>query len=93
MTKFILITAIVLAIASFTIIGCSDADSAKKTLDDAGLSEVVITGRPGLLWWFSGCGDDDYYATGFTGKNAKGKTVHGVVCNGFWNKASTVRYF
>lgn len=88
MKKLFAVGAILLILA-----GCSDKNGATKALDDQGFTEIVTTGRPGFLFWFSGCGENDFYATGFTAKNARGKTVQGVVCSGFWFKGNTVRTF
>jgi hypothetical protein len=82
---------IALVLMSAALVACSDSKAAKKALDDQGYTHVSTQGRPGFLFWFSGCADDTF-ATGFTAKNINGKTIEGVVCNG-WFKGATVRTF
>ncbi len=67
--------------------GCIDATGATSTLENAGYEDVKITG-----YNFFACGQDDFYHTGFTAKNVKGKTVEGTVCSGLLFKDSTIRY-
>lgn len=66
---------------------CSDEDAARRTLLDAGYSDVRTTG-----WAMLGCGEDDSTSTGFVAKNPKGRRVEGVVCCGFWGKGCTIRH-
>lgn len=67
--------------------GCSHSDSvAQRLLTQEGISEVRLNGHP----LFSGCADDETYATAFTGKK-NGLPVRGVICGGVF-KANTIRY-
>ena len=69
------------------LLACTDEDASRRTLDDAGYSNIKITG-----WEMWGCGDDDTYTTGYTATNPKGKRVSGVVCCGSWGKGCTIRH-
>lgn len=72
-------------LCAFSLFGCTDAPNAKRHLEADGVKEIKITGHS------LGCGEDDFYATGFTGvKNEK--KVSGVVCAGTF-KGATIRYF
>ncbi len=76
-----------LAIAALSFAAaCSDAKTAARALDDAGYTDIETLG------WslFAGCGRDDMFTTRFRAKSMKGKTVTGVVCNG-WFKGATIR--
>ena len=57
--------------------GCTDKNTANKTLESAGFTDVKITG-----WNPLACGEDDTYATGFIAINPQGKVVEGTVCSG-----------
>jgi len=66
--------------------GCTDAPNTARLLEAEGMQNVQITG-----YQFFGCGQEDWYHTGFRGiKN--GKAVEGVVCSGIL-KGHTIRYF
>ena len=67
--------------------GCTDENTAIKTLDDAGFSEVRMTG-----WNAFSCSEDDFYHTGFIAKNQNGKTVDGTVCSSILFKGATIRF-
>lgn len=69
------------------LIGCSDEESSRRTLQQAGYKNIRITG-----WEMWGCGEDDTYTTGFTAQNPAGQTVSGVVCCGSWGKGCTIRF-
>ncbi len=72
---------------SVALSACSDPKAARRALDDAGFTDIETLG-----WAFlGGCSDKDTFVTRFRAKNAKGKTVEGVVCNG-WFKGSTIRF-
>ena len=66
--------------------GCTDKNTANKTLESAGFTDVKITG-----WNPLACGKDDTYATGFTAINPQGKVVEGTVCSGVF-KGATIRF-
>ncbi len=79
-------TRIIAAIAVlFAMSACSDSGGADKALRGAGYKNVEITG-----YRFFGCGDHDFYHTGFSAIGADGSPVTGVVCAGFL-KGSTIR--
>lgn len=81
MKKFtFVILAVVLA-------ACTDEAGTRKTLRNAGFTDVEITG---YSWW--ACGDDDTFHTGFRAKNPRGETVEGTVCCGGLTKGCTVRF-
>lgn len=74
----------VLSLVSLT--ACTDPKTAARAVRNVGLENFVATG-----YRFTGCSDDDTFATGFTAKNARGEQVTGVVCSGFL-KGATVRF-
>jgi prepilin-type N-terminal cleavage/methylation domain-containing protein len=61
-------------------------DKAKRALDDAGIDKVQLGNRN-----YYGCAQDDAYGIEFSGTNARGKTVNGIVCMDYM-KGSTIRY-
>lgn len=65
---------------------CTDKKTARKTLDNAGYSDVEVGG-----YGFFACGRDDSFSTKFKARNPVGKEVSGVVCNG-WFKSGTIRF-
>lgn len=66
--------------------GCTSADSATKALQASGYTDVHITG-----YRFFGCGEDDWFRTGFRAKGANGQPIEGVVCGGLLFKGNTIR--
>jgi hypothetical protein len=80
----------IVGVCSITLGGCTDPAVAQKSLESAGFTDITLTGNPGFLFWFRGCGEDTF-ATGFVAKNPQGKTVSGAVCNG-WFKGGTIRF-
>lgn len=73
--------ALILALA-----GCSDPDTARGALQDAGYSNIQVGG-----YAFFYCGQDDAFATEFTATNPAGNRVSGAVCSG-WFKGATIRF-
>lgn len=71
---------------ALSLIGCTRPDSATRVLQDAGYSDIKITGYR----WFA-CGEDDTMHTGFEAKGPTGRRVTGIVCEGLLFKASTIR--
>ncbi len=71
----------------FLLTACTDDDASRRTLDDAGYTNIQLTGHK-----FFECGKDDTYSTGFKAKNFHGKSVDGTVCCGFWGKGCTIRH-
>lgn len=67
--------------------GCTNNSDAYRALDNAGYSDIKTTGYS----WFA-CGQDDWYSTGFTATNPKGKVVSGTVCSGVFTKGATIRF-
>lgn len=65
---------------------CTNPDQATRILQDAGYSEVKLTG-----YRLMACSKDDTYADGFEAKGPTGRKVTGVVCAGLFFKASTIR--
>lgn len=82
---------LVFAIMLIVLCACSSPAVHQKAVEDAGYTNVVMTGRPGFLGWFSGCDTDDKFATGFTAKMGE-RDVNGVVCSG-WFTGSHIRLF
>lgn len=76
------ILCLVLACAS----ACTDEAGSAKALFALGINNVTYTG-----YQLFGCGQDDTFHTGFSGINAQGALVTGVVCCG-WLKNCTVRF-
>lgn len=74
-------------LAACMLVGCTDESSTRRTLEDAGYSNISTTG---YSWW--SCGDDDTFATGFSAKNPAGKQVSGTVCCGWLTKGCTIRF-
>ena len=78
---------VALAALSMSIGGCTKPDVATQILTREGYESIEISG-----YAFFGCGEDDWYRTGFNAvKN--GQSVKGVVCSGALGKGSTVRTF
>jgi len=75
------------ALAGLLVSACASPPTATRALEGLGLTDIVITG---YRYW--GCGEGDFYHTGFTAKNARGRVVSGVVCGGLFFKGSTVRF-
>lgn len=80
------LTVVALAIC---VSACSAPSQHQKALAHAGYTDIVMTGRPGLMWLFSGCDDERDYATGFRA-TINGRRVTGVVCSG-WFKPTIIR--
>lgn len=78
---------IALIIASTIVSGCTDSNTARDALTDAGYTNVRTTGYD-----FFGCAEDDAYHTGFVATSPSGFTVKGVVCSGFL-KGTVIRTF
>lgn len=74
-------------IASLFMAGCTDETGSRKALNNAGFTDIQITGFEPFV-----CGKDDTYATGFTATNPVGRRVSGTVCCGVWDKGCTIRW-
>lgn len=73
-------------VATLALAGCSPNPAAQRAaVEDFGFTDVRI----GDYAWF-GCSKDDTFASKWTGRNAAGVPVRGVVCGG-WAKGYTVR--
>lgn len=83
MKKIIATFIIVLGLASNS---CTDEQSSREALDNAGFSDIRFTGYD-----FAACGKDDSFSTGFNAKNPNGKYVSGTVCCGLF-KRCTIRF-
>lgn len=75
------------AIAVLMLVGCTDESSTRRTLENAGYSNIQTTGYSPFE-----CGDDDTFHTGFTATNPAGKRVSGTVCCGWLTKGCTIRF-
>lgn len=76
--KYLLLFAIALS-------ACTDEPRSKRVLEEAGYTDVTLTGYS----MFS-CSDKDTYSTGFTAKGPSGKRTSGAVCCGL-TKNCTIR--
>ncbi len=65
---------------------------AVKTMENAGFTNVHVTGQHGIAPSFNGCGVDDAVAFDVIGKNPAGKQVSATVCCGLVFKNCTIRY-
>lgn len=66
--------------------GCTQPNNASRVLEEAGYSNVEMRGYD-----FFGCSEDDLYHDKFTATGPTGRQVSGVVCSGWFFKASTIR--
>lgn len=64
---------------------CTDEERAKRVLEEAGYTQVVITGYD-----WAACSEDDTYSTGVIAVGPTGKSVTGTVCCGLM-KNCTIR--
>jgi hypothetical protein len=83
MKRLLLAAACILSLA-----GCSDPPGATDTLSSAGYKDIKTTG-----YSFFGCGEDDFYHTGFTALGLDGVRIRGAVCGGLFFKGDTIRVF
>ena len=67
-----------LLVICLLLVSCTDESRAARVLEEAGYTDVQITGYA----WLGGCSDDDDYHTGFSAKGPTGKRTTGVVCCG-----------
>lgn len=74
-------------LAVFLLTGCTSPESATKTLQNQGMTDIQITGYRWLA-----CSEDDTYKTGFTATSISGAEVSGAVCAGWFGKGATVRF-
>ena len=84
MKKLFIVFAILAALA---MVSCTNGNGAKRLLESQGYEHVTITGYR----WF-GCGEGDWYHTGFEAVGPKGDIVSGVVCEGLFFKGATPRF-
>jgi hypothetical protein len=82
--KAIRATAIILV--ALALAACSDANNAYKVLNQAGYSDVTVTGYAPFT-----CSKDDTFSTGFVAKGPTGVPVKGTVCSSLLIKNSTIR--
>ncbi|EJU14949.1 hypothetical protein LH128_01197 [Sphingomonas sp. LH128] len=79
-------TRIIAAVAALALAGCApNPAELRGAVEDFGFTDV----RLGDHAWF-GCSRDDTFRQRWTGRNAAGAPVSGVVCGGF-GKGYTVR--
>jgi hypothetical protein len=74
-------------VLTFLLTGCTNQNDAVNALQDAGFTDIQITG-----YKFFACSKDDTYQTGFIAKNPQGRIVKGTVCSGLLFKNSTIRF-
>jgi len=74
------------AVLALSVIGCTQPDNARRVLESAGYTNVVMDGYD-----FFNCSQDDTYHDKFRATGQNGKPVSGVVCAGLWFKGATIR--
>ena len=84
MRKLFVASVAILGMAALS--GCTNEPRTIKVLTDMGYTNVEATG-----WRMFGCGEGDFYSTGFVATSVTGATVTGVVCAGLL-KGTTVRF-
>ena len=67
--------------------GCTSQSDAERALKAEGYENIQMTGYNILS-----CSEDDFYHTGFSAVNHKGRVVTGTVCSGLLFKSATIRY-
>ena len=67
--------------------GCTSQSDAERALKAEGYENIQMTGYNILS-----CSEDDFYRTGFSAVNHKGRVVTGTVCSGLLFKSATIRY-
>lgn len=78
---------LIAALAVLSLSGCTDAENATRVLENAGYSDIYITG-----YKVFSCSEDDFQHTGFNAVGPTGKRVSGTVCSGVFFKNSTIRF-
>ena len=73
-------------VIGLVILGPTDSDGATRTLQNAGYTNIQITGPRPLMR-----GQDDVFSTGFEATGPTGQRVSGAVTGG-WFKGSTIRF-
>jgi hypothetical protein len=76
---------IVILLTTLLLFGCTSGEDGLKMLDEAGYTDISLTGYNALA-----CTEDDYYHIGFTATNPQGKRVKGTVCSGFAFKNASI---
>lgn len=76
-----------LAVAALSLAACTEPEHATEILEANGYRDVRITG-----YSIFGCGEKDFFHTGFTATALNGKAIDGVVCSGLLFKNSTIRF-
>jgi hypothetical protein len=66
---------------------CSDDVATRRTLEASGFTEIRTLPKV-----TTGCGEHDFYWTGFEATNPRGQRVKGTVCCGAFVKGCTVRF-
>ncbi|MCK5538635.1 MAG: hypothetical protein KAI79_17560 [Bacteroidales bacterium] len=67
--------------------GCTSQSDAERALQAEGYENIQMTG-----YSIFSCSEDDFYRTGFSAVNQKGRVVTGTVCSGLLFKSATIRY-
>lgn len=78
------------ALIALLLAGCeslTQPNDARRILEDAGYTQITITGYKCMS-----CSKDDVYHTGFVATGPTGKRVSGTVCAGVFFKNSTIRF-
>ena len=79
--------ALLAAVLMLGLSGCTSPEDANRALQAEGYENIQMTG-----WNVLSCGQDDWYRTGFSATNEKGRIVTGTVCSGLLFKSATIRY-
>ena len=75
----------IIILSTLLLAGCDRPESAAKALEDAGYSDIHLSG-----YAFFSCERDDTFATRFVAKGPTGRDVSGAVCEGIF-KSKTIR--
>jgi len=81
-------TALIWAFLTVGLAGClTNAKSAKQVLEEAGYTDIQITGYSMFL-----CKQDDMFSTGFVATSPSKKRVEGAVCKAGFYMGNTIRF-
>jgi len=76
---------IFMLLVTLLLFGCARGNDALRVLNEAGYTDISLTGYNALA-----CSEDDYYHVGFTATNPQGEHVKGTVCSGFLFKNPSI---
>lgn len=88
MYKVYFLSIFILIVGSIVIPMNSDRSSLIPFLENQGYKDVSISG-----YSFFGCGNNDFYRNKFSAINPSGNKIEGIVCEGLFFKAKTIRLY